>query len=392
MGYIIEHIFDNEYTKQKLEISKDESLEHLRRERSKNRLTFKHSDGTFGEVFILSADSRNKLKAGDALMGFGASHIVMDESALIDDDIEAKIFRMLGDSTDNYFYNIGNPFQRNHFLDKFQDPKYFKINIDYRQGIQEGRLTQEFVEEARRRPYFSVLYENKFPDADAVDVKGWSYLITDKEFEGALVKVENPFGIKKLGHDVARGGGNFNTWILRQENYATQLGRNEDNDLMSVCGTTIRFVTENNINWQSVSIDDTGIGAGETDRLREQNFSINPVELGSEARDKLRFINRRAENCWRVKDWICRGGKLNPDQDWTELKDIKYKTDSSGRIKIMSKEEMRVQGIESPDIFDGLMLSFDSDFTLEDMNREEERKKRQQNHSLQRHSKSNPFH
>jgi len=71
MGYIIDHTFDNEYMKGKLEIEQGANLEHLRRERSKNRLTFKHTNGTYGEVYVLSADSRNKQNAGDALMGFG---------------------------------------------------------------------------------------------------------------------------------------------------------------------------------------------------------------------------------------------------------------------------------------------------------------------------------
>ena len=363
MGYIIDHTFDNEYTKRKLEISKDESLEHLRRERSKSRLTFKHSNGTMGEVFILSADSRNKQKAGDALMGFGAAQVVLDESALIDNDIEAKIFRMLGDKTENYYFNIGNPFNRNHFLEKYRSAKYYKLNIDYHQGILEGRLTEDFIEEARKKPYFSVLYENKFPEADVIDAKGWSYLITDKEYENALRVVENPFGLPKMGHDVARGGGNFNTWIIRCDNYATVLAKNEDIDLMSTTGTTIRFCKEHKIDWQALSVDDTGVGAGETDRLKEQGYRINSVKLGATARDEQRFINKRAENYWKMMEWINKGGKLDPKHDWSELLDIKYKTDSSGRIKIMGKDEMRNNGIESPDVADGLMLSFDSIYT-----------------------------
>ena len=376
MSYIIDHTFDNDYTKQKLELDKKENLEHLRRERSKSRLTFKHSNGTIGEVFIMSADSRNKQKAGDSLMGFGAPNIVLDEAALIDNDIEAKIFRMLGDKMDNYYFNIGNPFNRNHFLEKHRNPKYFKMNVEYKKGIEEGRLTEEFIEEARKKPYFSVLYENKFPEADSIDAKGWSHLITDKEYERALEKVENPFGMPKLGHDVARGGGNFNTWVLKYDNYATLLGKNEDGDLMSVTGTTIRFAKDNNVDWKAVSIDDTGVGAGETDRLIEQGYRINSVKLGARAREEKRFINKRAEDYWQLKEWLNQGGKLDPEHDWSEILDIKYKTDSSGRIKIMSKDEMRTNGIESPDIADGLMLAFDSIYTPRKKISGEKRKKK----------------
>ena len=360
MGYIIQHAFDNEFTKSKLELG-GESLERLKRERSKSRLTFKQSNGTQSEVFVLSGDSRNKAKAGEALMGFGAPNIIGDEMALIDDDIEAKIFRMLGDQTNNFYCKVGNPFRRNHFLKSYRDPSYHKIEVDYQIGLKEGRITQAFIDEARKKPFFGVHYENKFPDAEAIDDKGWSYLITDRELENALATIEPEaeFGVKMLGHDVARGGGCFNVWVLRRQNYARLLGKNQDADLMSTTGTTIRLVGENKIDWENVSIDDTGIGGGETDRLREQRYFPNAVVNGAVADDQDKFKNRRAENYWKLKQWLNGGGKLCATDNWGELLDLKYKSDSSGKLQIMSKDDMRCMGIDSPDVADALSETFD---------------------------------
>jgi hypothetical protein len=358
MAYIISHAFDNEYTRRKLDVETG-SLERLRRERSKTRLNFKHSDGNLGEVYVLSADNRNKAKAGEALMGFGAPNIVLDEASLIDDDIEAKIFRMLGDKVDNYYYKIGNPFKRNHFLKSSKDPNYAHIDIGYEQAVREGRITQEFIDEAKKKPFFEILYNNKFPPADSVDDKGWSNLITDSELDVATDTVDNWFGVKSLGVDVARGGGNFNVWVLRSANYAKILARNEDNDLMSVVGTTLRLAEDNGVEMENVFVDDTGVGAGVTDRLREQDHYINPVTLAEKAEAEEKFKNKRAENYWKLKEWLNRGGKLCKEDNWTELLDIKYRTDSSGKLQVMPKDEMRKNGIESPDIADALMLTFD---------------------------------
>jgi hypothetical protein len=360
MGYIIQHAFDNEIIKSMLDIG-GESLERLRRERSKSKLNFRHSDGTLGEVFILSGDSRNKVKAGEALLGFGAANVVEDEASLIDDDIEAKIFRMLGDKPDNYYFKIGNPFRRNHFLKSYRDPNYIKLDIDYRVGIAEGRITEAFIEEARKKPFFGVHYENKFPEAEAVDDKGWSYLITDKELDNAFATVEPEaeFGPKVLGHDVARGGGNFNAWVMRSANYARLLAKNQDADLMSTTGTTIRLVGENNLDWENVSVDDTGCGGGETNRLQEQRYFVNAIISGATADDPDKFKNRRAENYWRLKEWLNQGGKLCATDNWNELLDIKYRADSSGKLQIMPKDQMRAQGIDSPDIADALSFTFD---------------------------------
>lgn len=76
MGYIIDHVFDNPLTEQSLEIDRSESsIRRLQTERSKNRLTFQlgSKDGKLlkSEIFIVSADSRNKLSSGDSLMGLG---------------------------------------------------------------------------------------------------------------------------------------------------------------------------------------------------------------------------------------------------------------------------------------------------------------------------------
>lgn len=115
MGYIIDHIFDNEYTASKFEISKGETRERIRRERRKDRINFKHSDGSLGEVFIISTEGRRTKDVLDALMGFGASQIIVDESSLIEDAQYFGILRMLGGQKENFLCEIGNAMRRNHF-------------------------------------------------------------------------------------------------------------------------------------------------------------------------------------------------------------------------------------------------------------------------------------
>lgn len=365
IGYIIDHAFDNEATKNALQLDTNESLDSLRRERSKNRLTFKAG----GEVYVLSADSRNKQDAGSSLMGSGASRLILDEASLVDDVVESKIFRMLGDSMDNYYIKIGNPFFRNHFYKSSLDPLYWKLDIDYKIGIQEGRLTEEFIEEARKKPSFDVLYENKFPNEIAVDDEGYSRLFPDSLIERATIQLPEVawFGTRRVGHDVARGGRNENVWALRTDNYATILGSNHDPDLMSTTGTTIRMVEEAKALWQNVHIDDSGIGGGETDRLYELKHEPNAVMAGARADDDTRFENRRAENYWRFKEWLESGGKLDPKFDWSQLAVIYYRAkDSSGKMMIMPKEKMKKRGWESPDRADAVSLTFDKSPYIQD--------------------------
>jgi hypothetical protein len=46
---------------------------------------------------------------GKATMGFGCKNVIEDEAGLIGNEEDSKIFRMLGDSTDNFLIKVGNP-------------------------------------------------------------------------------------------------------------------------------------------------------------------------------------------------------------------------------------------------------------------------------------------
>src|SRR3990167_3330176 len=143
IGYLIKHTFDNEFTLSRFKIKEGESIESIRRERSKNRLTFDCGDNKIGEVFILSAEGRLKSgeDVGNSLMGFGSPNVIMDEAALISDEADAKAMRMVGGFTgkgEDFVVKIGNPFKRNHFLSAYEDKGYYKINAGYKVGIEEA--------------------------------------------------------------------------------------------------------------------------------------------------------------------------------------------------------------------------------------------------------------
>jgi len=354
MNYIIQHLFDNPplFTSQ---LETTEPLERLKRERSKERLTFKRG----GEIFILSADVRNKQRLGESLIGFGAPNLVLDESSLIDDDIYATAKRMIGGHKDNFLLEIGNPFRRNHFLKAWQSDNYNKIKIDYRQGIQEGRFSPEFIEEMRKEAFFKILYECEFPELNEIDESGWSVLLTDKEVEQAMYKnlYASECKRKLLGIDVGRGG-NYTVFVLRTDNYAKILEKNKDPDLMAQVGRIKRIMRDENVLAEDVFIDDVGVGGGIVDRLKEEGYKVRAVKEGEKAQNAEKFVNVRAEAYWELRKWILDGGALEKNEDWYQLSEIRYKEDSSSRLKIESKEDMRKRGLESPDVADALMLTF----------------------------------
>ncbi len=384
MGYVIKHLFENEYTLNRFKLKEGESMDMVRRERSKNRLTFDIGNNQVGEIFILSAESRLKQSedVGNSLMGFGAPNLVEDEAALISDESDAKAMRMVGGFTTfgtDFVVKIGNPFQRNHFLQAQEDPAYHKINVDYVRGIEEGRLTQKFIEEMRKKPYFRVLYENKFPEMDDIDAKGWTQLLTEDEVEASIAtdpEIKH-IGERRIGNDVARGGNNFTVWNLRSMNYMEVLAKSRQDNLTEISGQTLFLMKEKNVVAENVFIDDVGVGGGAVDPLHYQQKNVRGVNVGMPALEQSRFANSRAEAYWRFREWLKKGGKIchcHKDDWMAQLTKIKYKPDSKGRLRVMSKDDMRAQGIDSPDVADAGMLTF---VRKEHGDMEERRKRRE---------------
>lgn len=366
MEKVIKHIFENDYTKSKFDIKKEDALERIKRERSQTRLTFKtDEEGGLGEIYVLSAEARLKSQdAGDILMGWGAPNLVEDESGLIPDVIQGKIIRMLGGDKDNFRVKIGNTFGRGHFYRTHSDPNYKVITIAYQQGIEEGRVNQSFIEEARRECndpiLFGVLYECKFPTEGEIDVANWIILLMEEEIRDCMKreKVE-PRGTRRLGVDVSRGGRDSSVWYLRTDNYAKKIKKNKDPDLMSVAQTTIDIMRDEHISAEDVFVDDVGYGGGVVDRLRDLGFEVNAVVEQATPEDSEKYANTRAEMYSEGAKWIREGGTIELDEELAyQLSKTRWKQNSSGKMLMKPKKDLKLEGIGSPDDLDAFMLTF----------------------------------
>lgn len=367
MDHVISHIFDNDYTRERFMPEKGESVSDIRRYKNKSRLTFimdkKGVDPVTGKEITLYSEVF--IGTAKEALGFGAPNIVLDEASLIEDNDFSLVLRMLGDNPyENFMVKIGNPFNRNHFLDSWHDPHYKKYVVDCYRSLEEGRITQETIDENKKYSFFKILYECMFPSASEVDESGWMYLLKDEDVKSAVNRWDgklSPVGVPRLGVDVARGGRNFNCWVLRYDNYAEVLLKNRDDDLMSVADTTVNFMRDIGISEDEVYVDDTGVGGGVTDYLKRHKILINPIKLGESAIDEPDQKNIRSQ-CYAGKDglepWVKGGGALKPHEDWQELVDIRYKKNIGKQTIIEPKEDMRKRGKDSPDTADAFALTF----------------------------------
>ena len=110
----------------------------------------------------------------------------------------------------------------------------------------------------------------------------------------------------------------------------------------------------------AVFVDETGVGGGVVDRLKQLRVPVIGVEGGGSAYRPAQFADMRAEVFWEVARRLREGQmSLPPDDELAgQLLAQRYDISSAGRIHLESKATLRRQGVPSPDKADALALAF----------------------------------
>lgn len=379
MGKAIDHLFDHPILEAQIDPLGVPKLERLKHEKSRNRITWRNG----GEIRTLTADARNRKRVKEVLTGQGARNIIEDEAALIPDDLQAMVMRMLGGFPDGWLLKIGNPFFRNHFHRSSINPKYHKIWIDYEQALREGRYTRDFIEEMRGEPFFDVLYEVKFPADDQVVTGGYRRLFSDELISNAIIsehiyqtqyatkeietedgKIKVPEGEARLGGDIAGGGSDGSEYVMRWPAVMRHEEGNKIADVMQQVPIFVRLIGKYAIHHQDAAVDYGGLGQGVGDRLYELDYYVNKIMFGGSSPDQKRYKNNRAYMYFQFKRWLEEGGKIVDGDIVAQLPAIYFKSDSASRIQIEPKEDLKKRMKElglvvtSPDAADAGALTF----------------------------------
>lgn len=305
----------------------------------------------------------------ERFQGFHAENIllIVDEASGVDQRIFEAAEGFLT-SPGAKLLLIGNPTQLSgEFYNAFRSPLYHKIHISAfdSPNLKAGKVvrpylvTPEWVEEKRIKwgedsPMWYSRVLGEFPE------QGDDTLIPLAWIEAAQRRwSEIPPGQPiELGVDVARYGSDSTVIILRRGERAEIVRRLRGQDTMQVAGAVIDALRSTSAT--VVKVDVVGLGAGVVDRLKEQKQPVREMNAGEAAHDKERFVNRRAEWYWALRERFQAGDIAIPPDDElaAQLASLKYKFDSRGRIQIESKEEMRKRGLPSPDKADALVLAF----------------------------------
>lgn len=360
MDYVIEFSVNDPIISQLL---RDDIAQKIKKERLTQRRARDHI------TFLKGGEVRTYHAGGT--MGFGSRNVVLDEAGLIDNETESKVFRMLGDSTDNFYIKIGNPWfsldesgEEHHFRQSFIDDDYFTINYDYKDGLRMGRLTDSYLAEVKKKPNYGVLYENIFPDEDAVDSAHYFPLFTHKMLKKAIIEpsIMEMVGDSILGGDPADGGENESVIVTRGMNIAKMVLTTTD---VTNLGFADHVVQQGKMSglWY---IDKQGIGAGTIRKIelnRTYKDRLVPVNTGMPVPDYVPdgegYSNLRAYIFWKAAEWLKTGGRLEGTiEDWKQLLAVRWKNNTAGKVKIISKEELHKRKVHDLGRADAYSMTF----------------------------------
>ena len=186
----------------------------------------------------------------------------------------------------------------------------------------------------------------------------------------------------KIGVDVAADGGDefaiavTDGWSVSMRHHTSGAA---NSSAVDVAGIVLQHILDAEAKHKErqieepvrVKVDAIGVGWGVTSILQkwrdEQRHSavVIGVNVAERSRESERFTNQRAEMWWNART-LLQTSQDNPDPQLKLNLDTKtlaqlaspiYKSDSSGRIQIESKKDMKRRGLNSPDRAEAVLLS-----------------------------------
>ena len=232
--------------------------------------------------------------------------------------------------------------------------------FDNKENLGEEFLKDMKAKEIESPNHYRRYVLNQFDVEDADDA-----LFLFKDLDNATRVDMLNLGIprKVLSVDVARFGGDeiVYTIIESRGNFKWEqvyLEGQKNKSLMETVGKIVDMVRTHGID--RVVIDDTGLGGGVTDRLREFRLDVIGFNGASKATDEA-HLNFRASSYFLLKEYIDKGWLkiLNDGTMVDQLLTIRfgYKSGEKHNKYIISKEELRKEGLKSPDRADALMMA-----------------------------------
>ena len=227
-----------------------------------------------------------------------------------------------------------------------------------------GLTTPAWVEERRamwgeNSEMFRARVMGEFPDRGEDNLIAISDIDDATYSPGEMPADTGGYEPVVLGVDVARYGVDRTVIMVRRGDVVVDVKVRHGFPTTATTGQIVASARDRHP--QQVNVDETGLGAGVVDILREQGFTVYGFN-GSAApvAEEMVCANLRAEGYWTLARRF-RDHRIRIPRDAeliAELASLRYRYNSRGKVLMESKDSMKSRGLPSPDKADALMLAF----------------------------------
>jgi len=178
----------------------------------------------------------------------------------------------------------------------------------------------------------------------------------DRDLPLTLDKDGKPIGDIELGVDVARFGDDKTTIYKRRGMKVIAFAKLAGVDTQEVARRAWDMADRDSS--VAIKVDDSGVGGGVTDKLRDLGANAIPVLNGEAAFDTDRFTTCADEQWFRFADIVDSADIPDDDELMQELAGRQYRYTIHDQRKIEQKADFKKRYGKSPDSADGLLLCF----------------------------------
>jgi hypothetical protein len=310
--------------------------------------TFKHNGAV---IRIFGGDLPN------AMRGVRLDGCVIDEVAQIKPEVWTDILQPALSDRLGWALFIGTPSGINLFSELYFKAKEYddwwssRYTVYDTNSIDEGevvRLKRDMSESSFAREYmcdFSAAGDDQLISLSDVETAA-NRILREDQFN---------FAARVIGIDPARFGDDRSVIFKRQglQAFEPMVYRGIDN--MELASRVASVIND----WKPDAVFcDAGNGSGVIDRLRQLGFDVIEVHFGGRSGNN-KYLNKRSEIWFEMREWLNLGASIPNSTDLKQdLAAPIYWYDSTGRVQLEPKDDIKKRGLPSPDLGDALAVTF----------------------------------
>jgi hypothetical protein len=216
-------------------------------------------------------------------------------------------------------------------------------------------VKERYEEWGPTHPLYQARVLGKFPEQaeDALISLGWLE-------ESKYREVKDTGNTTMAGLDVAGPGEDETSLLIREGRKLLKLQSWTKPDPR---GEVVAALMPYKDRLDQINVDEVGIGYYMLRHLQDLGFNAVGVNVGEAPRNREKYINRKAELYWGLRQRFQAGDidGLEDEVAIAQLTGIRYSHNARGQVVIESKDDARKRGVKSPDRAEAIMLAFASD-------------------------------